>query len=130
MSPVIDEDERARHLLDAQHKAQALFAAIEARGLVRPGRPEKAASADVKALAAEMLGVKRHWHKRVIRSGPNTLRPYQDDPPDRTITDDDIAFADFGPVFAAWEADFGRTWVIGDDPVKHRLCDDLPRIFA
>jgi Xaa-Pro dipeptidase len=29
------------------------------------------------------------------------------------MTNDDIVFADFGPVFEGWEADFGRTWVIG-----------------
>jgi Xaa-Pro aminopeptidase len=43
---------------------------------------------------------------------------------------DDIAFADFGPIFDGWEADFGRTFVLGDDPVKHRLRDDLATIFA
>ena len=34
-----------------------------------------------------------------------------------------------GPVFDEWEADVGRTYVMGDDPEKHRLCQDLPRIF-
>src|SRR5262249_52825743 len=81
------------------------------------------------ALAAEEFGVERHWHKRIVRSGPNTLRPYQDNPPDRTIRADDIVFADFGPLFERWEADFGRTWVLGDDPVKLRLRDDLAEVF-
>ena len=39
-------------------------------------------------------------------------------------------FLDFGPIFAEWEADFGRTYVLGDDPVKHRLQADLPRVWA
>ncbi|MCU1501031.1 MAG: peptidase [Ilumatobacteraceae bacterium] len=130
-APGVDrsEDERASRLLEAQAKAGQLFAAVEQRQIVRPGMSESAASAAVTELAAELLGVTEHWHKRIIRSGPNTLRPYRDDPPDRVITDDDIAFADFGPVFDAWEADFGRTWVIGDDPVKQRLCADLPQVF-
>ena len=34
------------------------------------------------------------------------------------LTDDDILFLDLGPIFAEWEADFGRTYVLGDDPVK------------
>ena len=34
-----------------------------------------------------------------------------------------------GPVFDEWEADVGRTYVMGSDPEKHRLCKDLPRIF-
>jgi hypothetical protein len=43
---------------------------------------------------------------------------------------DDIVFADFGPIFEECEADFGRTFVLGDDPVKHRLREDLPKVFA
>jgi hypothetical protein len=30
-------------------------------------------------------------------------------------------FFDFGPIFEDWEADFGRTFVIGNDPIKHKL---------
>jgi Xaa-Pro aminopeptidase len=44
------------------------------------------------------------------------------------MTDDDIVFADFGPVFEGWEADLGRTWVLGHDPVKLRLRDDLAEV--
>ena len=51
-------------------------------------------------------------------------------PPDRTIADDDILFCDFGPIFEGWEADFGRTFVLGDDAVKHALRDDLARVWA
>jgi Xaa-Pro dipeptidase len=64
-----------------------------------------------------------------VRSGPNTLEPYRMNPPDRAIEADDIAFCDFGPIFEEWEADFGRTYVIGDEPVKRRLCADLPVMF-
>jgi hypothetical protein len=72
-----------------------------------------------------MFGPTRHWHKRIVRSGPNTLFPYQKNPPDRIIDVDDIVFADFGPVFEAFEADLGRTYVLGGDPVKHRLAAGL-----
>ncbi|MCX4430800.1 aminopeptidase P family protein [Streptomyces mirabilis] len=77
-----------------------------------------------------MFGTTRHWHKRIVRSGPNTLKPYRENPPDRVIGVDDIVFADFGPIFEEYEADFGRTFVLGDDPVKQRLRDDLPKVFA
>jgi len=127
--PVRTEDERAARLLDAQAKAAELFDAIGDKGLFAPGVRDSEASAAVTALAAERFGVQRHWHKRIVRSGPNTLQPYQETPPDRTMTDDDIVFADFGPVFSDWEADFGRTWVLGDDPVKRRLRDDLAIVF-
>ena len=125
-----NEDERVRRLLSAQAKAAALFEEIEVRGLIAPGEGERAVSDRIRDLANEMFGKTRHWHKRIIRSGPNTLFPYRENPPDRTIGADDIVFADFGPIFEEYEADFGRTFVLGDDPVKHRLRDDLSRVFA
>lgn len=45
------------------------------------------------------------------------------------VGDDDIVFADFGPIFDGRGADFGQAWVLGDDPVKHRLRDDLQTLF-
>jgi Xaa-Pro aminopeptidase len=124
------EDGRAAGLLDAQAKAVQLFAAVERDGLIAPGVTEMQASDAISALATEMLGVRRFWHKRIVRAGVNTLLPYRRSPPDRVIGEDDIAFADFGPIFEGWEADFGRTFVLGDDPAKHRICDALPVIFA
>lgn len=73
--------------------------------------------------------MKTHWHKRVVRSGPNTLKPYAENPPDRIIQANDILFVDLGPVFEEWEADFGRTFVLGDDPVKKKLRDDLEPVW-
>jgi Xaa-Pro aminopeptidase len=126
-STVRDEAARAAALLDAQAKAEELF--VAAQPFVVPGVREQEVSNQVRDLAAELFGVDRHWHKRIVRSGPNTLHPYKVNPPDREITDDDIVFFDFGPVFAEWEADFGRTYVVGDDPVKLRLRDDLAPAF-
>ncbi|MGZ6779564.1 MAG: M24 family metallopeptidase [Mycobacterium sp.] len=117
-------------LLDAQDKAAQLFAEIESSGMVRAGVGEKALSDEIRDLAAEMFGVERHWHKRIVRSGENTLQPYRENPPDRLIAADDIVFCDLGPIFEQWEADFGRTFVLGDDAGKHALCDDLPRVWA
>jgi Xaa-Pro aminopeptidase len=125
----VDEDARAVSLLEAQAKAAELFAAVEDRGLIRPGRLESETSRQIRDLAADLLGVTRHWHKRIVRAGPNTLEPYRVNPPDRVIGDDDIVFADLGPIFWEWEADFGRTYVLGDDPVKHQLRDDLRPVF-
>jgi Xaa-Pro aminopeptidase len=124
----LNENDRVAALLHAQHMAAALFEAAE-QSLIRPGITELQLSRDIHALAAERFGVKAHWHKRVVRAGPNTLRPYREDPPDLTIQPDDILFLDFGPVFEAWEADFGRTYVLGDDPLKHKLRGDLEPIF-
>jgi Xaa-Pro aminopeptidase len=125
-----DEAIRTASLLEAQAKAQQLFAAVAERGLIRPGISEVAASDAIRDLAAELLGVERHWHKRIVRAGPNTMQPFRANPPDRVIGADDIAFCDFGPIFEQWEADFGRTYVLGDDPVKHRLRDSLAPVWA
>src|SRR5580658_3835468 len=125
-----DESVRTSRLRDAQARAGKLFEAIGHERILRPGRRDSEASAAVTELAAARLDVKDHWHKRIVRSGPNTLQPYSEDPPDREMEENDIVFADFGPVFSAWEADFGRTWVLGDDPVKLRLVGDLEPVFA
>ncbi len=126
---VESEADRAERLLAAQARAQELFDEVSDRALIAPGRFERQVSDQIRDLAHELFGVDRHWHKRIVRAGPNTLHPYDDNPPDRRIEADDIVFADFGPVFDGWEADFGRTFVLGDDPVKHRLLVDLPKIF-
>ncbi|SFN75390.1 Metallopeptidase family M24 [Pseudonocardia ammonioxydans] len=128
-STPLDEDTRAHHLVQAEHQAIALFDEVTRRGLIAPGVSERAVSDRVRDLGAEMFGTDKHWHKRIVRAGENTLEPYRENPPDRRIGEDDIVFVDLGPIFAEWEADVGRTFVLGDDPVKHRLRDDLPRIW-
>lgn len=121
---------RAAALLDAQQKADELFKAVESRGVIRPNVPESRINQDIFDLAAQMLGVEAYWHKRIVRAGPNTLAPYDENPPDLTVGEDDIVFLDLGPVFEAWEADFGRTFVLGSDPVKLKLRDDIGKAFT
>jgi Xaa-Pro dipeptidase len=110
------EEKRVAELKAAQNKAEGLFQAVEARGLIRPGITEEALNAEIYALAKQMYGITTYWHKRIVRAGRNTLLPYAENPPDLVIGTDDILFLDLGPVFEDWEADFGRTFVIGDDP--------------
>jgi Xaa-Pro dipeptidase len=62
--------------------------------------------------------------------GAQHLAPYDENPPDLTVGEDDIVFLDFGPVFEEWEADFGRTYVVGNDPLKHKLRRDIEETFA
>ena len=123
------DEQRAAFLRDAQDKAAVLFERVEGDGLIRPGETERSVSDAIYAVAEELFGVKKHWHKRIVRAGRNTLAPYSLNPPNRTIEDDDIAFLDFGPVFEKWEADFGRTYVVGSDPVKCKLRDDVASAF-
>jgi Xaa-Pro aminopeptidase len=117
-------------LLTAQNKAVALFEEVVASGMIRAGRLESELTQDIHALARARFGLSRHWHQRIVRSGPNTLLTYHDPHADRRMTDDDIVYLDFGPVFDAWEADFGRTYALGSDPVKHRLIGNLGEAFA
>jgi Xaa-Pro aminopeptidase len=120
----------ALRLLDAQSKAQALFAEIEDQRLIRAGCLESEINEGIYELANRLYGITRYWHKRIVRAGCNTLAPYDENPPDLRIADDDIVFLDLGPVFEDWEADFGRTFVVGQDPLKHKLCRDIEGAFA
>ncbi|EPE02848.1 peptidase m24 [Ophiostoma piceae UAMH 11346] len=122
--------ERTANLVEAQNKAASMFVDIE-RDLVRSGVTEKDLTDAIYKLGQEKYNVRTHWHKRVVRSGPHTLSPFKENLPDRTIGEDDILFVDLGPVFEEYEADFGRTFVLGSDPDKLALRDALePLWFA
>ncbi len=123
------EDFRLAALIAAEQKAMGLFDAIERADLIAPGRSERVIEQEIYALAESGFGVTKHWHKRIVRSGVNALCTAGDNPPVREIGEDDLVFLDLGPVFDEWEADVGRTYAIGPDLEKRRLCQDLPRIF-
>jgi Xaa-Pro dipeptidase len=127
---VATEEQRSLELLEAQTHAETLFHEVEARGLVRPGITESGLNTEIYALAQELYGIKTYWHKRIVRAGKNTLLPYAENPPDHTIGEDDILFLDLGPVFEQWEADFGRTFVVGSDPLKLKMREDVESAFA
>jgi Xaa-Pro aminopeptidase len=120
---------REKSLIEAQKRAQELFSTIEDRALIRSGITERTLNSEVYNLALELFGIKKYWHKRIVRAGPNTLLPYQENPPDLMIEKDDILFLDFGPIFEEWEADFGRTYVIGNNLCKQKLKEDVERIW-
>ncbi len=124
------EEQRATELRTAQEKAERLFREVEKRNLIRAGISESQLNQDIYELAHEMYGITTYWHKRIVRAGRNTLAPYAENPPDLMIGEDDILFLDLGPVFEDWEADFGRTFVIGSDPRKLKLRDDIGTAFA
>ncbi len=100
-------DKVAQSLKSAQDTAAALFAETVSSGLIEPGKLESQLSKDI-----------------------HELLTYHDAAEDRRIAEDDIVYLDFGPVFNEWEADFGRTYALGDDPDKHRLVADIAAAFA
>ena len=112
-------------LIEAEKLALQLFETIEERQLIKPGKSENELNEEVFKLADELFGIKKFWHKRIVRSGINTLVPYDENPPNLIIQNDDILFLDFGPILEEWEADLGRTYVIGNDPYKHKLKKDI-----
>lgn len=122
-------DERWAALVAAETRALAMLDAIEAAGFVRPGRRESDVDADIEALAARDFGIERHWHKRLVRAGVNTLCVFSDNPPEREIEARDTVYLDLGPVFGEWEADVGRTFAVGDDPARNALVAALPDVF-
>jgi hypothetical protein len=60
-----------------------------------------------------------------VRSGKNTLAIYPDNPPNRIVQKDDILFIDLGPIVEDYEADIGRTYVLGNDAQKIKLKEDV-----
>jgi Xaa-Pro aminopeptidase len=106
-----------------------MFDAIERAGLIVPGKSERDVNDAIFAFAQENFGVNQHWHKRIVRAGPNTVCTFADDPPERVIGADDLVYLDLGPVMGEWEADLGRTYAFGGDPEKNRLVADLARLF-
>jgi Xaa-Pro aminopeptidase len=109
----------------AEQKAKELFNSVERRGLIIPGKLESELSNEIVQIAKEDFGTANHWGKKIVRTGSNTLYPYVAYPPDLVIQAGDILFFDFHPVFDGWEADLGRTYVLGDDPLKQKIKNDI-----
>jgi hypothetical protein len=131
--PTFTDSEIRAGLKAAEARGMAMFDAIERAGLLKPGKTEKELDNDIFILAKRDFGVNRHWHKRVVRAGPNTVCIFADTPPIHTIAPSDTVYLDLGPVFASqnaqWEADIGRSYALGDDAEKKCLVADLPRLF-
>lgn len=126
MSYAFDQTlDRGQRLGEAQEMALGVLARANTDGLFRSGVTELELSREIQALGCEMYGQFRHWHKRIVRAGANTLSPYKEDLTDLPITEDDILFVDMGPVFDGWESDVGRTFVIGEDERKLQIRDNV-----
>lgn len=112
-------------LIEAEQKAITLFNEIEKRNLIVANKSERQLNEEIFALSYELFGIKKYWHKRIVRAGSNTLFPYNKKPANLIINSDDIIFLDFGPIFEDFEADFGRTYVVGTNPYKIKLKNDV-----
>jgi len=118
-------DNTRQNLLLAEQTAKELFEAVERAGLIIPGKSEKELNDEVVELAANVFGIDNFWHKKIIKAGVNTMQPYSADPPDRAIEDDDLVILDYGPIVNGYEADFARTYIIGQSPLKLKIMTDV-----
>ena len=116
-------------LLHAQQKTIELFNAVEQANLIVAGKSEAQLASEIADLAFKKFGIKDHWHKKIVRSGENTLAIYRDNPADRIIQPDDILFIDFGPIVDGYEADLGRTYLLGNDLTKLKLKTDVEKAW-
>lgn len=118
-------NETKQQLFLAEQKAKELFNTVEKRELIVAGKSEAALCDEIVKIAKEDFGAADHWGKKIVRTGINTLQPYSANPPGLIIQEDDILFFDFHPVFEGWEADLGRTYILGNDPLKLKIKKDV-----
>ncbi len=111
-------DQATHALFLSEQKAKQLFKAVEEKGLIVPGKTERQLTDEIVEIANKEFGTETHWGKKIVRTGINTLQPYVADPADLLIQEGDF---DFHPVFDGWEADLGRTYVLGNDPLKQKI---------
>ena len=116
-------------LLHAQNVTLQIFEAVEKNNLIIPGKSEEQLSKELCDLALEKFGIEKHWHKKIVRTGINTLATYGENPPNRIIEEGDILFLDFGPLVDGYEADLGRTYVLGNNASKLKLKMDVEKAW-
>ncbi|HQQ83644.1 MAG TPA: M24 family metallopeptidase [Cyclobacteriaceae bacterium] len=113
----------------AQDITRQLFEAVEKNNLIVAGKSEEQLSQEIVKLALEQFKVDQHWHKKIVRTGLNTLATYTDNPGNRIIQDGDILFIDFGLIVNGYESDYARTFVLGKDPRKLKLKQDVEKAW-
>ncbi|WP_237547010.1 M24 family metallopeptidase [Streptomyces sp. SID161] len=126
----MDECLRVLGLVEAQRMARSVFAGATARGLITPGSGEREAGHRIGDLARRMFGTAVSRSAGIVRSGPHTILPRGQEPPDRVIREDDMVVTGLGPLLTGYASDFARTLALGDDPGGHRLVEDLATVFA
>ncbi len=113
----------------AQKISADLFQAVEQNKLIVAGKSEAQLNEEVVQLAREKFGVEAHWHKKIVRAGINTMAIYPDNPPSQIIQADDIVILDYGIIVDGYEADYARTYVLGDDAQKLKVKHDVEKAW-
>ena len=103
----------AAALLDVRLRTRAAVNEIARR--IRPGMTEDEGRVAAAAPLSE-AGLRKGWHKILIRFGRNTVLDFMDPSEPAVLGDNDIFFVDIGPIHGETEGDAGDTFVVGDDP--------------
>lgn len=74
-------------------------------------------------------GLEKRWHPTKMRMGVNTVLNFRDNSEDYILKENDIFFADVGPVYYNHEGDYGESFVIGNNPELKHLVDATKTIF-
>jgi hypothetical protein len=73
-----------------------------------------------RAMAGEVLeglGMRRGWHRIIVRFGPNTTKDFMEKSESGVVLgENDIFFVDIGPIYGDTEGDAGDTFVVGSEP--------------
>ena len=114
-------------LLEARHRAIAAVRDL-ARGIA-PGMTEEE-GLDVARRALRAQGFEEDWVAPYLRFGTNTLKRYAEpSDPGVALREDDIWFADVGPLWHNHECDYAETFAVGTDPERHRLVRDVREVY-
>jgi methionyl aminopeptidase len=96
---------------------------------VQVGMAEEEAK-DIARETLRSLGMRRGWHRILVRCGPNTTKNFMErSEPGVTLADNDIFFIDIGPLYGETEGDAGETFVFGNDPDHLRAKVDVRSIW-
>ena len=123
----VGADFRPDLLLNVRARTRAAVYDIAAQ--IVPGMTEP----EARALAAAVLrdrGLRKGWHKILVRFGPNTTKNFEDpSDPGVILGADDIFFVDIGPIYQGCEGDAGVTFFVGDDPEMIKAVTDVRAIW-
>jgi Xaa-Pro aminopeptidase len=113
--------------LDAREKAIAAVKRVAE--LVKPGMNEN----QVKEVVEEILinlGSQKLWHPTKVRFGKNTVKSFREASEENVILqEEDIFFLDIGPVFDGHEADYGETFIVGNNDHHYKISRDAKNLF-
>ncbi len=113
----------------AENITREIFNAVEKSNLIIAGKTESQLALDVCDIACEKFGIEDHWHKKIVRTGKNTLCIYPENPPNEIIREDAVVILDFGFIIDNYESDLGRTYILGKDSNKIKIKNDVEKAW-